>query len=106
MFTLNKDPERGIETVGWFEDDGRMTVQVRQYIPDHFIAGVHAMRDFQQRKHHMQLAGVIPDAVLQEALKDSDGKQLDSRDPERQKRIRRLLNDNEFHKFKVRDGVI
>jgi len=66
-FILYEDKARGIKTVGWFLEDGRMHVQVRQYIPDGFFDTLKTMRErFALRKKgtqsHWRPSMVLPSA--------------------------------------------
>lgn len=101
-FTINKDPARGIHTVGWFESDGRMTVQVRQYIPDSFFRTIDVLKEAGEKR----LVGIIPSALEDKIMRDSDGNLLDPRDPERQKRKRNLFNDIDYRKLRVNEGRV
>lgn len=110
-FLLYEDPERGVKTVGWFEPDGQMTVQVRQYIPDSFFQELERQRMLaESKKHgtqeHWRLVGMIPTALADNLLVDSDGNRLQMGNPDRDKKLKRILNDNEFRNLRVEGGQI
>lgn len=110
-FLINEDPERGIKTVGWFLDDGRLHVQTRQYVPDSFFAHLDAFRQLGEEKkrgtqQHWRRVAIIPNALQDKLLVDSDGKPLQFGDPEREKKLRRLLNDGEYRKLRVSEGRV
>ena len=110
-FTLYEDKDRGIKTVGWFLDDGRMHVQVRQYIPDSFFDTVKAMRErFTMRKKgtqsHWLPLPVLPSALADNLLSDGNGKPLALNDPERDKRYKKIQNDIDYRNLRVFEGKV
>jgi hypothetical protein len=110
-FTINSDPERGIETVGWFEPDGRMTVQVRQYIPDSFFDTLKAMRESyalvrKTSQSHWLPLPVLPTALADNLLKDGNGKPLALNDPERDKRLKSIQNDIDYRNLRIYEGKV
>jgi hypothetical protein len=110
-FLLNEDKERAIKVVGWFEPDGRITVQVRQYIPDSFFDTVKRMREqFAQRKKgtqsHWLPLPILPSAVADNLLVDGNGKPLALNDPERDKKYKSIQNDIEYRNLRVFEGKV
>lgn len=108
-FTLYEDKDRGIKTVGWFLPDGRIHVQVRQYIPDSFFEALKVMRErFALRKKgtqsHWRPSMVLPSALAENLFKDGDGKQLALNDPERDKRWKRLENDIDYRNLRASEA--
>lgn len=112
-FILNEDKERGIKTVGWFLDDGRMHVQTRQYIPDSFFADIarlreswNAARTVKRRttQDHLVPLPVLPSALAENLFKDGNGNQLHINDPDRDRILKRIQNDGEYRNLRVYEG--
>lgn len=111
-FVLSEDKPRGIKTVGWFLPDGRIHVQTRQYVPDSFFSQVKALRDVKDGKgrpntqKHWRHVAEIPETLHQKMLLDGNGKPLHFNDPEREKRLNRLLNDIDYKALRVTGGSV
>ena len=110
-FILNDDPERGIKTVGWFEDDGRMTVQVRQYVPDSFFKQVKMMRERAENRKmgtqsHWRQLPVLPHALADQLFRDGNGQMLPLNDPQRDKIWKRIQNDIDYRNLRVSEGSV
>ena len=111
-FTISEDKLRGIKTVGWFLPDGRLHVQTRQYVPDRFFDAVKAMRDKKtpggrpNTQQHWRHVAEIPETLYQKMLLDENGRPLHFSDPEREKRVSRILNDIDYRDLRVVGGSV
>lgn len=114
-FIINDDPERGIKTVGWFLDDGRIHVQTRQYIPDGFFDEIKRQREswatMRARKRpgtqdHWCPLPVLPHALQDNLMRDGNGKPLHMNDPERDKRLKAIQNDTDYRDLRIFEGKV
>lgn len=112
-FLISEDKSRNVKTVGWFLSDGRMHVQVRQYVSDAMLDGIKTLRETvaadggrPNTQSHWRHVAEIPDTIYGEIMKGADGKQLALSDPERDKRMTRFLNDSDNRKLRVTEGRV
>lgn len=111
-FILNDDPERGVKVVGSWTEDGKMHVQVRQYVPDSFFQTVKAMREMfaagkkRGTQQHWQPLPVLPQVLADQLFRDGNGQMLPLNDPQRDKIWKRLQNDIDYRDLRLSEGKV
>lgn len=106
------DEGRGVKHFTRLNAAGNVEVQVIQRVPDSFDDDVNFLRDTVAAgpklgsQNFMRPTMMVPDTVLSELLKDGNGKPFDTRDPDREKKIKSIANDIDYRKFRVDSGRV
>lgn len=104
------DKGRGVKHFTRTNLAGAVECVVVQRVPDSFDDDVNFLRDTVAAgpktgsQNFMRPSLMIPDTVMAELLKDGNGVAYDTRDPERDKAIKRIANDIDYRKFRVDSG--
>lgn len=111
QFLISEDKEAGIKTVGTFLPDGKLHVQTRQYVPDQFFTELKAMKEAQEgqkrgTQKHWRAIGSIPRTLADKLLVDGNGKPLAMNDPDREKKIKQIMNDIDYRDLRIGEGVV